>query len=180
MTLNLGKINVLVVEDVAPMRHLLSSVLESMGVGFVMSAPNGKTAFDIFCSKIPDIVLTDWLMEPGDGLQLTKAIRTHPRSPNHSVPIILMTGYSAMPRVAEARDMGITEFLVKPFSAKDLSHRIAYVINHPRDFVESEGYTGPDRRRRVKPDFTGPFRRYSDTVEKDRKHSTLLTQYQDR
>ena len=77
-------------------------------------------------------------------------------------PVILVTGYSALSRVAEARDAGVTEFLVKPFSANDLAKRIAYVINKPRDFIDCTGYFGPDRRRRKNPDYKGPFRREED------------------
>lgn len=179
MTLKLSKINILVVEDVAPMRHLLCSVLESMGAGFVMSAPNGEAAFDIFCSRVPDIVVTDWLMAPGDGLELTRKIRTSPQSPDNKVPIIMMSGYSAHHRVAQARDTGITEFLVKPFSANDLAHRLAYVINHPRDFIECENYTGPDRRRHDDQDYAGPFRRHQDTFKTEEKQKAYIRQQQD-
>ncbi|MEM7680293.1 MAG: response regulator, partial [Pseudomonadota bacterium] len=59
--------------------------------------------------------------------------------------------------------MGTTEFLVKPFSANDLARRIAYVINKPRDFIETSDYFGPDRRRRVIENYSGPYRRSSDT-----------------
>ena len=78
------------------------------------------------------------------------------------VPIIMMTGYSAMPRVSEARDCGATEFLVKPFSANDMARRIAYVINKPRDFIETEDFFGPDRRRRKIDNYRGPRRRDDD------------------
>ena len=81
------------------------------------------------------------------------------------VPVVLVTGYSALQRVAEARDAGVTEFLVKPFSANDLAKRIAYVINKPRDYIDSDDYFGPDRRRRMAPDFKGPFRRADDEVD---------------
>jgi DNA-binding NtrC family response regulator len=77
----------------------------------------------------------------------------------------MVTGYSAMPRVAEARDTGATEFLVKPFSANDLAKRIAHVINKPRDFIDSNEYFGPDRRRRKADDYIGPLRREEDRGE---------------
>jgi DNA-binding NtrC family response regulator len=60
----------------------------------------------------------------------------------------MMTGYAATARVAAARDQGVTEFLVKPFTANELARRIAYVIDAPRDFVETNEFFGPDRRRR--------------------------------
>ena len=67
-----------------------------------------------------------------------------------------------MPRVAAARDIGTTEFLVKPFTAGDLARRIAHVITKPRDFVKAPEYFGPDRRRKFTDGFRGPFKRDSD------------------
>jgi len=138
------KLSVLVVEDTIPMQKLVGSVLSTLGVGNVYKADEGKQGFEVFCAENPDIVLADWHMVPTSGIKLVEKIRKDPRSPNRTVPIIMMTGYSALPRVAEARDMGTTEFLVKPFSANDLARRIAYVINKPRDFIETGNYFGPD------------------------------------
>jgi DNA-binding response OmpR family regulator len=103
-------------------------------------------------------------MEPMNGIELAHEIRTNALSSNRMVPIVLITGYSALSRVAQARDAGVTEFLVKPFSANDLAKRIAYVINKPRDFIDSHDYFGPDRRRRQHPDYKGPFRREDDNA----------------
>jgi DNA-binding response OmpR family regulator len=104
-------------------------------------------------------------MEPMDGIELTKLIRRDPASPNRLAPIILVTGFSAVGRVGVARDAGITEFMVKPFSANDLAKRLAYVINKPRDFIDAPAYFGPDRRRRKNPDYPGPYRRDEDSTE---------------
>lgn len=165
MPLDFKKLSILIVEDTAPMRKLMLSVLETLGAGKIYTADNGQTGFEQFCKHNTDIVLTDWHMEPTDGIELTREIRNNQISPNRMVPIILVTGYSALSRVAEARDAGATEFLVKPFSANDLAKRIAYVINKPRDFIDSKGYFGPDRRRRSDPDFIGPYRRVEDEEE---------------
>ncbi|MCB9987991.1 MAG: response regulator [Rhodospirillales bacterium] len=162
MAFDFKKLSVLVVEDTAPMRKLIMSVLETLGVGLVYSAENGEDGFAAFCKYNPDIVIADWHMEPINGIELAQEIRTSVMSSNRMVPIILITGYSALSRVAQARDAGVTEFLVKPFSANDLAKRIAYVINKPRDFIDSHDYFGPDRRRRIQPDYKGPFRRDED------------------
>lgn len=144
------------------MRKLMCSVLETLGVGRILTAQDGERGFDIFRTDRPDIVIADWHMEPMSGIELVNLIRTSPASPNKFAPIIMVTGYSAKPRVAEARDMGATEFLVKPFSANDLAKRIAHVINKPRDFIDAPEYFGPDRRRKAAEDYQGPRRRDSD------------------
>lgn len=163
MSIDFSKLNILVIEDVEPMRTLIVKILESIGIKNVRSKANGQEGFEEFCYGAYDIVITDWEMEPVNGMDLTKRIRTDTSSPNRMVPIIVITGYSALDRVKKARDIGVTEFLVKPFSAADMMHRIAAVINKPRDFVEVEqDYFGPDRRRIKDPHFTGPYKRFDD------------------
>lgn len=152
---------ILVVDDMKAMLSLTASTLGIFGVKNVLTATNVDDAFQLFCQHAPDIVLTDWLMEPDDGMELIRRIRKDPRSPNRYVPIILMTGYSAKMRVMEARDRGITEFLAKPFSARDLYTRIEQLIEKPRKFVDSKEFFGPDRRRR-KDNYSGPRRRRVD------------------
>lgn len=162
MAFKFENLTVLVVEDVAPMKDLICSVLDTLGVGRVRSAVNGEIGFEMYQRESPDIVIADWVMEPVDGIEFTKLIRTSAMSPNRLVPVILVTGYSAAMRVGEARDAGVTEFLVKPFSANDIAKRISYVINRPRDFIDIPDYFGPDRRRQSNPNYAGPFRREGD------------------
>lgn len=148
MGLNFSKLSVLVVDDIKPMRDLIVTVLESLGVGTIMSASDGAKGFELFCARKPDIIITDWHMQPMNGIDMTRLVRTHPLSPDRMTPVILVTGYSALLRVAQARDTGVTEFVVKPFSANDIAKRIAHVINKPRNYIEAQSYFGPDRRRR--------------------------------
>jgi len=53
----------------------------------------------------------------------------------------------------------VTEFVVKPFSAKALCDRIAVLIENPRSFIMSKAFTGPDRRRRSAPPPDGTEKR---------------------
>lgn len=167
MALKLDKLSVLVVEDTIPMRKLIVSVLESLGVGTVYTAADGREGFLKYQKHNPDIIITDWLMQPVDGIELIRTIRTHAKSPNRTVPIVIITGYSAITRVIQARDQGVTEFLVKPFTAADLAKRLAYIINKPRDFVQAPRYFGPDRRRRKDDNYQGGERRKGQVVKKE-------------
>ena len=81
------------------------------------------------------------------------------KAPKKDVPIIILTGYAFPSRIESARDNGITEYLIKPFTAESLAQRITHVINHPRDMVESPMFVGPDRRRKGSKNFTGKERR---------------------
>lgn len=172
MSLRLDKISVLVVEDILPMRTLMIAVLEALGVGKIYSADHGGSGFAEFKRHNPDIIITDWEMEPVSGFDMITKIRTDPTSTNKTVPIILITGYSAKTRVIQARDIGVTEFLTKPFTGQDLAKRISHIINKPRDFIETPQFFGPDRRRRKIDDYEGPMRReVDDTAQQDRKNS---------
>lgn len=154
-------VSILVVDDMRPMATLVSSLLKIFGFSSIYVAYDPEDAFDQFCRYKPDIVLTDWLMQPYDGIEFIRKIRRDPRSPNKFVPVIMMTGYSHRARVEKARDVGVTEFLVKPFTAKDLYARIEQLIERPRKFVDAgDGmFFGPDRRRRRNDDYSGPARR---------------------
>jgi two-component system chemotaxis response regulator CheY len=146
--MKLKNLHVLLIEDIAPMRELTSAVLKAQGIGTVSYAPDGKKGYEVFCQHQPDLIITDWHMPTMDGLELTKLIRTNPHSPDRTVPIIMMSGFNSPDKISAARNSGITEFLLKPFTAKDISKRIVNTIKAPRDFIITPSYAGPDRRRK--------------------------------
>ncbi|MBL4804362.1 MAG: response regulator [Alphaproteobacteria bacterium] len=162
MAYDFSDVSVLIVEDNQPMVDLLKSLLEAYGITDVHSAKDGDAGFELFKKELPDLILSDWMMKPVDGISFTRRVRNDVSSPNKFVPVILMTGFSEKRRVMQARDAGVTEFLVKPFNARDLYRRIVQIIERPRQFVRSEDFFGPDRRRKRESSYTGPKRREED------------------
>ena len=160
MSYDFKDVNVLVVESSTAMYELIKSVLFMLGVpeGNIYSAYDLDEAFSKFCLKKHDIILSDWLNNPDHGIRLTKRIRTDEKSPHKFVPIIMTAGSGHYSRVINARDAGISEYLVKPFAAGDLAKRLVRVIESPKNFVTSEVYTGPDRRVKII-EYKGPDRR---------------------
>jgi CheY-like chemotaxis protein len=167
MAYDLSTTKILIVDVMAPMLGLTKSILNIFGFKLIYLAHNADEAKKIIIQKDPDLIITDWIMEPMDGLEFTKNIRKDPMTPNPYVPVIMMTGFSSKLRVEAARDCGITEFLVKPFTAKDLYNRIIQIIEKPRQFVDSGAFFGPDRRRKFIVDYSGPRRR---DVDKEAKN----------
>lgn len=165
MPLKLENLSVLVVEDIGPMRALIKAALESMKIGHVYTASNGNTGFDVYVKRDPDIIITDWDMEPVSGIEMTERIRRSGRSPSPQVPVIMISGFDMESRIRRARDAGITEYLVKPVTAAGLVNRITHVINNPRDFINTGDFIGPDRRRRDEGKYNGPDRRARDPKE---------------
>ncbi len=165
MAYDFSQLKVLIVEDNQPVCDLIKSLLLIFGVGDVLTAKNGREGFDKFILHNPDLVLADWMMREMDGIAMTREIRGSSTSPNQFVPIVLMTGFSEKHRVIEARDAGASEFLVKPFTARDLYKRVEEIIERPRQFVKSEDFFGPDRRRRRDQGYLGPHRREVDQLQ---------------
>ena len=160
---NLEQLKILIVDDNMHMRSMIRSILYALGVRDVETATDGESAFHQLHYFAADIILCDWNMEPMNGLDFVKLVRTDTDTPNPYVPIIMLTGYSELERVIEARDCGVHEFLAKPVSADKLYNRIKAVIENERIFVKAGGYFGPDRRRHDNPNFTGPDRRKAKT-----------------
>lgn len=148
MAYDLSKVKILIVDDVQPMLVLTTTMLGILGFANVHGARSADEAYRLFQHHNHDLVITDWFMEPRDGLDLIRTIRRDEKSPNKFVPIILMTGYSDQPRVEMARDSGVTEFLMKPYNARDMYARIVQIVEKPRAFVEVNKFFGPDRRRK--------------------------------
>lgn len=159
--IDFNRLRLLVIDDNPHMRRIIRTLLHGFGARDVFEAEDGATGLDAFTHNVPDIVLVDWAMPVFDGLRLTEMIRQADANANANpfVPIIMITGHTEKTRVTAARDCGITEFLAKPISAKALYQRIFSVVAHPRPFIRTKTYFGPDRRRNVNPSYTGPERR---------------------
>jgi two-component system chemotaxis response regulator CheY len=157
--IDFNRLRLLVIDDNPHMRRIVRTLLHGFGARDVFEAEDGATGLDAFTHNLPDIVLIDWSMPVFDGLELTKMIRQADANANPFVPIIMITGHTEKNRVTAARDSGITEFLAKPISAKALYQRIVNVIAHPRPFIKTTSYFGPDRRRNTSPTYAGPERR---------------------
>ena len=152
----------LIVEDNAHMRSLLRALLNSVGVKDIAEAAHGQAGIEALRERKSDLVLTDLVMKPMDGLEFTRHVRKDERSPNPFVPIIMISGHTEKYRVEAARDAGVTEFLAKPITAHNLFARIAEIVERPRAFVRCDNYFGPDRRRHQNDDYPGPWRRKDD------------------
>jgi len=160
----------LVVDDNPHMRRILRTLLQGFGSREVHEAEDGTAGLRAFTQFTPDIVIVDWAMPISDGLEFARMIRQPDTNASPFTPIIMLTGHSERRRVTAARDAGVTEFMVKPISAKALHQRIVNVIAKPRRYIKTKTYFGPDRRRNSAPGYTGPERRKGGKVDIDRLH----------
>lgn len=155
---NLGqdRLNVLVVEDNEYMLDVMCKALRRLGFVQLLTAKNGKEAIEILKMTHPsvaaarpiDFVISDLVMSPINGLIMLQWLRSFKESPNRFMPFIMVSGAADAHHVQAARDHGMHEFMVKPFSVDSLYKTIQRMIDKPRQFVVTQNYYGPDRRRR--------------------------------
>lgn len=174
MAISLENVKFLIVDDNKHMRSLVRTILMSLGAKYMKEAIDGADALMELQSFEADIVICDWNMSPLDGLDLVRLIRTGNDSNNPYVSIIMLTGHTEKSRVLEARDAGVNEFLAKPISAKKLYSRIFSIIEHPRKFIKTPTYFGPDRRRKQDPNYRGPERRKANQGLEKKEVNELL------
>lgn len=106
---------VLIVEDDANLRAALFDTLASDEQP-VFTADNGATALEIIDSSAIGLVVTDWQMEPMDGLTLLSKIREqHP-----TLPAVMMSAHGTIRNAVDVMRSGASDYLVKPFEAKEL------------------------------------------------------------
>jgi two-component system chemotaxis response regulator CheY len=152
-------LKVLVCDDSRHIRALVRMFLQGFGITDVIEAADADQAFEALEEHNPELLITDWNMPPTDGMELVERIRQGGEAPDPFVPIIMLTGYTELHRVKQARDTGVSAFLAKPVSAQALYKRLCAVVDDQRPFVRSNRYFGPDRRARRAAEYGGVERR---------------------
>ena len=131
---NLHLSTILVVDDNADMREHISSILSN---NFnVITANNGMDALHKLKETIPALVLSDIMMPVMDGIGLLKEIKSNKSTAN--IPVILLTARAGEQSRIEGWETGADDYLVKPFSSKELISRIASQIKTQQIRAASE------------------------------------------
>lgn len=112
---------ILVAEDDPDSRRLLVLVLQKAGHDVVATA-DGASAFREWCTGEYRLVITDWMMPGGSGVELTRKIRAG--SADFYTFIILLTSLSAKPQVVMGLEAGADDYITKPFSPGELIQRV--------------------------------------------------------
>ena len=114
-------ISVLVVDDSETMQRIVCKLLQQIGFEKLECAGNGIDALQKLHEKKFDLVISDWYMEPMDGLTLTRRIRVD--SALRHIPVILISAVAKADNVIDAKEAGVV-YIVKPFSAAALKAKI--------------------------------------------------------
>lgn len=111
---------VLLADDSSTMRKVILRSLQAVGVSNATEAADGKEAIDLFKPGEFDLVLTGWNMLGKSGLEVLQEIRKQ----DSAVPIIMVTTEAEKSRVLEAVQAGVSDYLVKPFTADALREKL--------------------------------------------------------
>lgn len=143
----------IVVADPDPhVGRVLADMLRNLGFGKVIHVDTGAKALELVKMQQADILITEWALPKMDGIDLVSYLRRSDISPNHSLPIIMVTARAERQDVEQARDAGVTEFVVKPFTTRKVFSRIEEIVDKPRGTIFCPTYVGPNRRRRASDD----------------------------
>ncbi len=120
----------LVVDDFEPMRKITEGQLRMLGASTILVANNGADALRILKNQRVDIVLSDWNMPVMAGLELLKEVRADKKL--SSLPFIMITAEAARARIQEAIGAGVSDLLVKPYTAERFAAHIEKVLSVPQ------------------------------------------------
>ena len=128
----MNKLQILVVEDDAPVRNLITTTLKAHKYRY-LTAPNGESAILEASTHNPDVMLLDLGLPDMDGVDVIRKIRTWT-----NLPIIVISARSEDTDKIDALDAGADDYLTKPFSATELMARIRVAIRHLRKTTQSQ------------------------------------------
>ena len=111
---------VLVADDSSTMRKIILRSLNAVGVESAVEAADGEEAMGLFEPGKFDLVLTDWNMPRKNGLEVIQEVRKQ----DGDVTIIMVTTEAEKSRVLEAIQAGVSDYLVKPFTADMLREKL--------------------------------------------------------
>ncbi len=152
---------VLIVDPNVATARLLSEVARDAMHAHVWTVPNSERGLKLAANVNPDVIFVEYQADQLDGLQFTRDLRRS-NFACRKAAVIMVTSQATTGILLAARDAGVHEFLVKPFSLKDLMRRLEAVTLRKRDWVEAMRYIGPDRRRFNSGDYAGPRKRQDD------------------
>jgi two-component system chemotaxis response regulator CheY len=121
---------ILVIDDMPSIRDLVKSQLKSMGFQSIVEAQDGQEGLQVLDKRLMDgepiqLVISDWNMPKLKGLELLKKVRASAEFKD--LPFVLLTSEAEREQVTEAVLSGVSQYIVKPFSAKIFEDKLKTV-----------------------------------------------------
>lgn len=135
------KPHVLIVEDEAPLVELLNYNLADAGFE-TTSATDGEEALIAVAERKPDLVVLDWMLPMVSGIEVCRQLRR--KSETRGIPIIMLTAKTEEADRIRGLESGADDYVIKPFSPRELIARIKAVLRRTRPALSEEALTYAD------------------------------------
>lgn len=112
----------LIIDDSMTMRRIIGNILVRLGYSEVMHAANGRDALSRLATDRVDVVITDWYMPEMNGLDFVRTLRNSPAT--RHLPIMIVTANAASDDIQEALQLGVSSYILKPFSVETIKEKI--------------------------------------------------------
>jgi two-component system, chemotaxis family, chemotaxis protein CheY len=119
-------LKILIVDDFATMRKVIRNLLKQGGFENVAEAEDGAAALKLLKSQPVDFVISDWNMPNMSGLELLKAVRADEEL--KELPFLMVTAEALKDNVVAAVKAGVSNYIVKPFTAEVLNEKIEKIV----------------------------------------------------
>ncbi|MDX1302520.1 phosphate regulon transcriptional regulator PhoB [Photobacterium sp.] len=116
---------ILVVEDEAPIREMLCFVLEQKGYQAI-EAEDYDSALEKICEPYPELILMDWMLPGGSGINLIKHLKRDEMT--RQIPVVMLTARGEEEDKVRGLEVGADDYITKPFSPKELMARLKAVM----------------------------------------------------
>lgn len=120
------KMPILIVDDYKTMLKIERNLLNQLGFTNIDEALHGEQAWEMMQEKEYKLILSDWNMEPLDGLEFLKRVRASEKFAR--MPFIMVTAETKAANILLAKQEGVNNYIVKPFNAATLKVKMQAVI----------------------------------------------------
>ncbi|MGI4852338.1 MAG: response regulator [Janthinobacterium lividum] len=117
---------ILIVDDYKTMLRIVRNLLKQLGFENVDEALDGNEVLEKLKTSTYGLVISDWNMEPMNGLDLLRHVRN--LDDYKKLPFIMVTAESKTESVMAAKDAGVSNYIVKPFNAATLKTKLQSVL----------------------------------------------------
>ena len=121
----MSEANILIVDDEAAIRDMVSITLDLAGFSSI-SASDAREAHICVIDNNPDLVLLDWMLPGGSGIELARRLRRDEIT--SSLPIIMLTAKATEDNKVQGLSEGVDDYITKPFSPRELVARVKTVL----------------------------------------------------
>jgi two-component system phosphate regulon response regulator PhoB len=131
----MSECTVLVVEDELAIRDMLRMALELAGFGCI-EAENIQDAYTLVVDERPDLVLLDWMLPGGSGLELLRRLKRNDST--RELPVIMLTAKTTEDSLIQGLDVGADDYMTKPFAPRELIARIKSLLRRASGTSDGE------------------------------------------